>query len=259
MDYVVEIEYSPEVLADFCGLWNIPVSYTEENPELALQCLNGLWGIPMVPGPQSARRPLLNALGRTVGDGFQHSYSEPFKNHFGTLMGQIQAWPVLHQYFPRLLRMSEAQLIEHYDGVKQFFDRHAGIAAGLGTVGALGAMRGQTPAQIAEAIGRRALAGGDSLTQGGLDRIRQTVGERIPRFGERATQVGNALRTPTAGAFGLLIGVVYVATIGEAYDKLSDIRAVAAIKYRNQDLSEEAFRHILDLHPTDVPPELYFE
>lgn len=259
MDTVQTIEFSQGALEDFCGLFRIPASQTEENPELAFHCLNGLWGVPMIDGPQSARRPTLNALGRAVDEGFRYSYSEAFKYSFGTLMGRMQAWPVLYQYVRRLLSMSESELLEHYNSVKQFYDRHAGIAAGLGAVGTVGALQGKGPAEIAESVGRRAIAMGDSVDQAVMDRIRQTLSDRFPRVNSTMSRVGTTLTGTAAGAFGILAGVVYVATIGEAADKLADIRAVAAIKYSNGEISERTLVHIMDLSPTDALPEPYYE
>ncbi|WP_152613108.1 hypothetical protein [Tateyamaria sp. ANG-S1] len=259
MDTISTIEYSPGALEDFCGLFRIPVDQTEENPELAFHCLNGLWGVPIIDGPQSARRPTLNALGRAVDEGFRYSISQPFKYSFGTLMGQMQAWPVLFEYVRNLLAMSEAELLSHYDDVKQFFDRHAGIASGLGAVGTVGALRGQTPAQIAQSIGQRAAAMGDAVDAAAMERVRRTIGERFPRANTAMNRVGSTLTGTAAGAFGILAGVVYVATIGEAADKLAEIRAVATIKYSNNELSERTLVHILDLAPTDALPERYFD
>ena len=259
MDTIRNIEFSQGALEDFCGLFNIPVSQTEENPELAFHCLNGLWGVPMIDGPQSARRPTLNALGRAVDEGFRYSISQPFKYSFGTVMGRMQAWPILYQYVRRLLGMSESEILEHYDVVKKFFDRHAGIASGLGAVGTVGAIRGQNPSQIAQDIARRAAALGDSVDAAVMERVRQTLSDRFPRVNSSMNRVGTSLTGTAAGAFGLLAGVVYVATIGEAADKLAEIRTVASIKYSNGEISERALVHILDLSPTDALPELYYE
>lgn len=219
-------------LRNLCAIFEIPVSATDPDPELAWFVLSNIYLVPTIEA-QTERRRALNGLMAPLRESFDdHS---PFVGRLGFVAIAMQEFP---HWFPDLSTSTETLVQQHV------WLWRAQIALGAVALGTTA--KGAPSAGVAEWIKTR------SARQG----LAKAAGRAMGR-GELAEAVMTRMSPATAArANPWILGASAAATaaVFAANERLGEIRAMLMHRYQSGDMTDEQYARVFGdtPHPESV-------
>jgi hypothetical protein len=219
-------------LRNLCGIFGIPVSATEENPELALNVLSRMYLVPTIKEHAQRNRALNEIRGNLSG---HFAINSEFVGRTATIAAMMQELP--HWYAN--LNKPTAILVEMYKDLER-------AVWWLNAIG-IGAVGGAGSAGVAEAIKTGSVKEGIKKTVGRL----AGRGAVIEEIGKRA---GLRIGPGKAGAVGVAVAVAGTLYYANAVATMEEIKKIIMDRYQKGEVTDDQFKKVFgsDINPVDV-------
>lgn len=218
-------------LQNLCNIFDIEMSATSDDPEVALVTLQVLYSMPLIEEHYARHRYGLGVL-QAAGTGF--GAWSPFVGRVGVHVATMQELP--HWYGD--LNRSPAELADTFESLAavatwlRILGIGVGGAAYLGTAVRDGVAEGIKQASIRQGIERaaRRLLGQGSL----LEAISRRMGARF------------------TGIIGVLLIVGGTVAYHSAIERMAEIQEIMLHQYQSGNVSDDIMRRVTDIDPSRI-------
>jgi len=217
-------------LRNLCRIFDIPLSCTEPNPELALNILARMYLVPTIPSQADRRRALIEIRANLSG------HSNSMSDFISRTTRSTAFMQELPDWFSHLNESTE-NLIDQYKSL------NFGITA-LGILG-VGSVAGAFGAGVAEASRQNSARAGAQRT---IDRL----AGRGPLVEEVQRRLATRVSPRAAGAVGVVVAIGGTLAYHHALDRMEEIRSILMHRFQNGEMTDDQFR---DVFGETVSPE----